>query len=246
MNFNRHAKRFFYLVSASLISLILTCFVSTAYAAFQIDKVRSFLSVNNPIDTFKVTNSGKDNAVDLQGEIMAWTQNNGVDVLKPTTDIILSPPIMHIPPLKTQLIRIGLRTPTPLQVEKTYRFFLQEITKLAPLTQTGVRVKVRLSIPIFVMPTNPSYLLDWNIKNLSGKTLTINVKNVGNVHVQIISANLKTDDGTIVGSSPTKGLYLLAGQNRDIAFTMTNTNVKNVTLNADTDYVPMQANLTLP
>lgn len=246
MNLKNSLKHIRRLVSAPLMSLIFVLLSQSAYATFQIDKVRSFLSANNPIDTFKITNSDTKGAIDLQGQIMAWTQNNGQDILTPSSDLILSPPIVRVAPGKMQLIRVGLRTVTPLQVEKTYRFFLQEITKLAPLEQTGVRVKLRLSIPIFVMPTTPNYLLDWNVKGLNGKQLTINVKNVGNVHVQIGGANLKTDDGATVGTSNTTGFYLLAGQSKDMNFVMTNTGAKNVMLTADTDYVPMQANLTIP
>jgi len=228
--------------------LILSLFIflsTSAFAEFELNKVRSFLSIKNTIDTFKVTNPDKTKVADLQAQISVWTQKDGQDIYTPTTDLIVAPPMMKIPPKKTQLLRVGWRQPTPLLVEKTYRLFLQEITPLKPLEQTGVNVRLRLNIPIFITPAEPLYQLQWQVLSLSGNQLKVGVRNTGNVHVQVLRANLKTADGTVVGANDS-AFTLLAGQGTQIAFNMNNTATKSLQLIADTDYVPMQATITIP
>lgn len=224
---------------------ILCLFSSSVHAEFVVNKIRSTLGIQNPIDNFKVTNPDTKEVAKVQAQINAWTQKNGEDVYTPTNELIVSPPMMNIPPKRTQLLRVGWRQPAPIQIEKAYRLFLQEITPLKPLDTTGVQVRLRLNIPIFIQPTNPTYQLDWTIKSLSGNQLNMNVKDIGNVHMTVQRIQLVNASGQVVGelSNP---FTLLAGQEANIAIPMTNTGTKSLRLIADTDYVPMQANITIP
>lgn len=231
-------------------TLLAFCLLSAipliASAGYDVDKVRMFLSLTRPVDTLKVSNPGVDNKpINLQTQLFSWTQKDGEDAYYPSNDLIVSPPMMRIAPAKTQLLRVGWRAPSPLTTEKAYRIYLQDISSYTPLTETGVRVKVKLGVPIFVLPASPIYKLAWQVKGSSGKSVTLNATNSGNAHVQVISANLTTADGQSVGSY-LGGAYIFPGQSKDITFNMTNTGVKNVVIKVDTDSSPMQSNITLP
>ena len=43
------------------------------------------------------------------GAVLAWSQQDGRDVLSPTNEVLVSPPIATIAPDKEQIIRVGLR-----------------------------------------------------------------------------------------------------------------------------------------
>lgn len=215
-----------------------------AYAGYQLDKVRIYLSQHNSIDTLKVTNP--DNApTNIQAQVYAWTFKDGKEDLAPTTDIIVSPPIMKIPPNRTQLLRVGWRQPAAMATEKMYRLFIMEITPEKPLTQTGVRIRLRLGVPIFVAPANPVYQLNWASAGLRGKKFTVKVTNAGNVHVNLASVNLVTDDNKTIGSYP-GSVYIFPGQSTNIAFTMTDVATKNLNIVAGTDAQVMRSKITLP
>lgn len=246
MNFVRiSAQKKHGLVQRFFLVLALFCIMpSASYAGYQLDKVRIYLSQRNSIDTLKVTNP--DNApTNVQAQVYAWTYKDGKEDLTPTTDIIVSPPIMKIPPNRTQLLRVGWRQPTALITEKMYRLFIMEITPEKPLTQTGVRIRLRLGVPIFVAPTNPVYQLSWTSEGLSGKKFKVKVSNSGNVHVNLASVNLVTDDNKTVGNYP-GSVYIFPGASVSIEFTMTDTATKNLNIVAGTDAQVMRAKITLP
>lgn len=215
-----------------------------AFAAYELNKVRVYLTQQRSIDTLEVNNPG-DAPANLQAQIYAWTNVSGKDDLQPSNEIIVSPPIMKIPPKRKQLLRVGWRKPTALATEKMFRLFVTEITPEKPLTQTGVRIRLRLGIPIFVLPANPVYKLDWVSQGLSGKKFKVKVTNGGNVHINLGIVDLKTDDNKTVGNYP-GSVYIFPGQSATIEFNMTDLATKNLTIQAGTDYQTMQAKITLP
>jgi len=227
-----------------LILLLVT--ISPAYAAYEVDKVRLFLSLSKPVDTLKVSNpGGKDKPVSLQTRLMRWTQKNGQDVYEPSNDLIVSPPMMRIPPKRTQLLRVGWRAPTPIQTEKAYRLYMQDISPFTPLSETGVRVKIKLGVPIFILPAAPIYRLNWKVDSLSGKTLKMTANNVGNTHVQVAFATLTAPDNHKVGNY-SGGAYIFPGESKQLTFTMTDTSIKNLKMSVDTDSAPMQVDIRIP
>ncbi|HTM63534.1 MAG TPA: fimbria/pilus periplasmic chaperone [Gammaproteobacteria bacterium] len=235
----------FLLIKEILYGVILYLFTAQfVFAGYQLDKVRIYLSQNNSIDTLKVTNP--DNTpTNVQAQVYAWTIKDGKDDLTPTSDIIVSPPIMRIPPNRTQLLRVGWRQPTPLATEKMFRLFIMEITPEKPLTQTGVRIRLRLGVPIFIAPANPVYQLNWSSQGLSGNKFKVKASNTGNVHVNIASADLVTDDGKTVGNFP-GSTYVFPGQSADIIFNMTEVASKNLNIVAATDGQLIRSKITLP
>lgn len=93
----------------------------------------------------------------LQARIYRWSQSGNEDVLVPTSDIIMSPPIATILAGGSQTLRLLLRPGVKADTdrERHYRILLDEI----PAASTGparVSFAMRSSIPVFVMPPKPS------------------------------------------------------------------------------------------
>lgn len=98
--------------------------------------------------TLTVTNrSGQ--SVPVQIRAFAWDQAGGADHLTPTTDLMVSPPIVEIGPGVPQVIRLVLRHPA-VQAEQAFRIIVDQIPP--PGAPGTVRIALRLSIPVFAEP----------------------------------------------------------------------------------------------
>lgn len=225
-------------------SLTLLTLSPAANASYIIDKVNVNLSQRQFIDTLKITNPMQKPA-DIQTQVVTWTQSGGKEVYAPTSDLIVSPPIMKIAPKRTQLLRVGWRSPAPIQVEKAYRLFLQEITPNINNEANTVRVKLRMGLPVFIAPSNPVYQLVWSSARRSGNSVTITATATGNAHVQLTGATLTTSNGDVVGES--KGsLYLFPKESAPITFTLTKPASGTLTLIAQTDIKTMKTTIAIP
>jgi fimbrial chaperone protein len=49
-------------------------------------------------------------------QLFAWSQDAGQDILQPTTDLLVSPPVFTVQPGQSQLLRIALRGAPILRV----------------------------------------------------------------------------------------------------------------------------------
>src|SRR5690606_41692519 len=79
-------------------------------------------------------------------------QRHNEHVLEPRREVLLAPPIFTIPPGETQTLRIGLRrSPDPNQ-QLSYRLLLHELPPPLPEGFQGLRMAMRMSLPVFVTP----------------------------------------------------------------------------------------------
>lgn len=118
----------------------------------------------------------------FQIDVLLWTQADGDDILTPSTDIIVSPSIFEARPGRTQIIRAALASGvTAGDAERSYRFLLREVLlEDAPAAQ-GLRIRLDMSMPIFVRASaTASAQL---VARRNGASLT--VANEGAAHVRI-------------------------------------------------------------
>ena len=129
-----------------------------------------------------VTNRGA-NQTAVQVRPFAWDQNSGEDRLVPTRDLLVSPPIAKIDPGRTQTVRILLRKPAQTK-EDLYRIFFDEIP--ADLPSNGVRVALRISIPVFALPPHPVKRdLKYQLAAATPAEADLLVSNSGSRHVRV-------------------------------------------------------------
>lgn len=198
---------------------VLTSTVAFA-GGLQLEPVRVTLTPAHPTAALTVRNAG-DAPMVVQLRPTAWAQRNGQDAYAPTRELLATPPIFTLAPGATQVVRVGLRRAPDPRRELTYRLYLQEVP--GPVSGTarghGLRVLLRLGVPVFVAPPGAAPQLEWRAeRRADGVRLTF--ANAGNAHVQIADLAVATakDDKPLFARP--LGAYVLAGESRYWDFAM--------------------------
>lgn len=165
--------------------------------------------------TIELRNRG-DAPVTIQARPYLWSQALDEDVLTPTSEVILSPPIFTIPAGATQTMRLMLRRDArtdPAQ-DRSYRLLLDEVP--AAGARTGqVAVTLRMSVPVFAATVRSSPALAWEATRSPGGEVVLTATNTGGAYVRVNGVEATLGDGsqatvTARGKSP----YVLAGARR--------------------------------
>jgi fimbrial chaperone protein len=161
----------------------------------------------------RVQNQGEE-AITIQLQMLAWSQENGRDVLTPTRDILATPPLFRLEPKQEQTVRVGLRRRPDAQSELTYRLLFEEVLPPAKPEFKGVRIALNISVPVFVAPTAPATPQPrWRlVRTASGMDLTLS--NSGNTHLQMSAIRLYPAQGDKALSSLEGNFYVLPGLSR--------------------------------
>lgn len=182
--------------------------------SFRIRPTRLIFSAQQRTQSFSVVNP-TDAPVVVQLSMKAWSQQQGEDVYTDSRDLLVTPPIITVPPGATQTVRAGLRKPPDAAQERTYRLIAHEVPTPSSTGVPQIQVVLRLSLPVFVLPRAPVKMnLRWRTENTSNGGTHLHLHNDGNSHVQVHQVRLVTADHTEV---PVKleGLnYVLPGQTK--------------------------------
>jgi len=181
--------------------------------SFNVSPVRVELTAKERTQALTVRNQGDQPAV-VQVQLFAWSQEAGQDILQPTTDLLVSPPVFTVQPGQSQLLRIALRgAPDPAR-QLSYRAILQEVP---PQTREGgpaLQVALRISLPVFVEPPiEAKPALEWQAEIAEDGKLKLSAHNGGNAHIQLANFKLSNSTGAELVSEQQVS-YILAGQTR--------------------------------
>lgn len=188
---------------------------ATAVAgSFQVNPIRIELGKGATNAVIKVRNDG-DEAVVIQASVLAWTQSNGQDAYTPTTEALVTPPVMTVAPGAEQVVRVGLRRGPDPQRELAYRVFLQEVAPPPKPGFSGLQVALRVGLPVFVAPVAPaSRQLEWSARIAPNGTVMLTARNTGNAHVQVTDVGLSAPGGEPVAHESSL-VYVLAAQTHE-------------------------------
>lgn len=188
---------------------------ATAWAgSFQVSPVNPTLSSLQPVAALTVHNTGADPTV-IQVEALAWSQAGGVDTYTPAPEILASPPIFTLPKGGTQVIRVGSRQPPDAQGERSYRLFLREIPPPAKPGFKGLRMALRVSLPLFIQPNTPAApALKW-LASTDGDHVRIRVTNQGHGHARLSAFKLLADATREPLPMSGETVYVLPGATRE-------------------------------
>lgn len=205
---------------AAIFSLSLLFLANFSLAAgFSVSPIMVNLSADKKVVSLKVHNSSNQPTA-VQAELMDWRQQDGTDIHQVVTrDLLVSPPIFTISPGETQVIRVGLRRPIDLKQELSYRLFLQEIPPAISDNFQGLRVVMRVGLPVFVEPaqvrTNAD--LKWKIRQSNTSDLILHTENQGNGHAKVTELRLKLPNGQELVQRG--NFYILPGSQREWSIT---------------------------
>src|SRR5690606_24384300 len=187
-------------LALAALALLLSVAEGAGAGNFSVSPVRAELSIQQRVAALRVHNGGSE-PVAIQAEAMAWRQRGNEDVLEPSREVLVTPPIFTIPPGETQTLRIGLRrSPDPNQ-QLSYRLLLHELPPPLPEGFQGRRMAMRMSLPVFVTPAAgaASPELAWRASRTASGELRLSARNHGTGHAQITTLTLGRDNGQQIG-----------------------------------------------
>jgi fimbrial chaperone protein len=195
--------------------------------SFEVNPIRVDLSPTVRSVALSVRNGGAD-AMVVQVSVSAWSQEDGKDILTPTNEVLVSPPIATIAPDGEQIIRVGLRRAPDAKRELSYRIFLQEVPPPPKPGFQGLVVALRVGLPIFVQPRQgpAKATLVWNAELRTGNTIHLKLENQGTGHIQISTVELFLPSEKEAIAEQSGLAYVLPGQAREWGLKLRHTGVK--------------------
>jgi fimbrial chaperone protein len=200
--------------SQAVLGLALLILANAALAgSFGVSPIRVTLTLQQPAGMLTVSNQSDEETV-VQLQANAWSQQDGADVLEPSSDLIAVPPLFTLAPGGSQVVRVGLRRPPTAKGELTYRLLLREVPPPPAEDFTGLQVALNLSLPVFVLPPGSAQPeLRGDLVRTGDGGVELQLANAGDAHVQLQQFALTNPGGSVL-NSPALSVYLLPGQSR--------------------------------
>lgn len=199
-----------------LAAVIAWCCLSSSAAptsSLEISPVSVNLVAGQNVKVIEVRNRGG-SAVAIQIRAFAWSQSGDSDVLAPTKDLILSPPIFTVPAGASQTIRLLLRAKGGTG-ERSYRLLVDEVpSPHAERNQVGIAFRISMPV-IAAAAAPPSRSLGWRAQRGPNNQIRVSAVNTGNVYDKVHAIAVTLPDGSqpkIVSSGDNP--YLLPGAQR--------------------------------
>lgn len=197
----------------AFLGLLTLCAGSQSLAgAFSVSPVRVFLEPRDRAAALTLVN-GADAEVVLQADVMRWSQDtDGQDRLEPSDDLLVSPPILKLPPRSRQVVRLARLIAPDLQRQQTYRLLLREVPDLRPTAEQGARLPITLVLSIPVFLGAPAAQSDVHCELHARQPPQVTCRNQGRAHAQVRELSL-LQEGRTLGRFE-GAVYLLPGSQR--------------------------------
>ncbi len=175
---------------------ILLLFTNQTYAAANLGiwPLKVSLSPENKTGTVHITNKGT-KSVNIQIFAKTWDMDaNGKFVETDTGNFVFFPRLATIAPKEDKAIRVGYNGSFPA-LEKPYRLYVEELAIIKKPTQqskyvsAGVQMLLKLSVPLFVMPSANSPKPQMEITATGG--LQVGIRNHGTHNILLTKGNVE-------------------------------------------------------
>lgn len=130
--------------------------------------------------------NASDHSLYGQLRVFKWEQRQGEDVLSPTQALVASPPILRIPPGGQQVVRIVRLTDSAAR-EDSYRILVDEIPDPDTAPRSGIVIRMRYSVPVFVdngLTVADGPRLSWTLLR-GARDWRLRVENTGALHARL-------------------------------------------------------------
>lgn len=178
------------LFTASLLMLLGLWVHMGSALAFQVRPVRVDLGARQAAAQLVVSNPTA-RAMLIQADAFNWTQAGDKDQLDPSSNLIVNPPIFELAPGAQQVVRVGLRRPAEAGEEVAYRVWLTQVATPGDVTDAGVQMLLRVSLPVFV--TGAGHGAPQAVWQRDGADGALALSNSGTRHVHVRELRLVAD-----------------------------------------------------
>jgi fimbrial chaperone protein len=130
--------------------LVATCLMTADASAGSLRVAPVLLDVASgaATTTLRVWNTDKA-PVKIQVRVYRWTRDGNEDVLTPTKDVVVSPPLSSLKPGGENLIRIVRVADAPVSGREAYRVLVDQLPDPKAHRAGVVSVLVRHAIPLY-------------------------------------------------------------------------------------------------
>ena len=143
------------MLAGSLLGLAVAAQAASAKGHLQARPTMLELAPGAAAGRMTLANTG-DEPVPAQVRVYAWIQKDGADVLVPTTDVVLSPPIVSVPAGGEQLVRFVRQGKQSGQRDLAYRIVVDELPGKPNSRDAAVGILMRYVLPLFVRSAEAS------------------------------------------------------------------------------------------
>jgi len=182
---------------------------SAAAGSFSLAPIRIEMDKGRATGVVTLHNDA-DVPVTIQIEAVAWTQPEDGDRYVPTHDLIVTPPVFVVPPKSDQIVRVARRPAADTGSEIPYRLFFQEVPDTTPQSGTGLRIALRVGVPVFVAAAGAAPDLAFAAEMAADGSVAITAANHGRAHVQVTDFEVRAENGVALGAV-SGSRYLLPG-----------------------------------
>lgn len=156
-------------------------------------------------------------------------------------DLVATPIVLNLAPGETRVIRVGLRSQSPFDTERSYRVFVREIPSSFD-GGMGLQFAVRIGVPVFVPPAGEKLMtvsagpdLSWRwVPDVQG-CVGVQISNPTLRHERVLSAELLSRSGEVLWRS-SEPAYVLAWSRRTLTPDLCPPSIKeSVTLRLNMD-----------
>lgn len=180
-----------------------------AAGSFSINPVSLAVAPNRTTTSASLANGGTE-PVSVRVLVYRWTQEDGVDVRRETTDVIVSPPIFTLAPGAAQLVRMGVKD---RRAGESFRVVFEEISRPEPVGNM-VQVALRLDLPLHVEAADGAPDLTWQAWRGESGAMVLEAVNTGTRHQRVLAIHRLEADETMAALSEETGVVLPAGSRR--------------------------------
>lgn len=134
-------------------------------------------------------------AADVQVRVFRWIQENGVERLEPTRDVVASPPAAKVQAGKDYVVRLVRVSKRPVAGEESYRLLVDQLPSRAKSRNGTIKLLVRHSLPVFFAdPATDESSVKWSVAR-SGDDVVVSATNTGGRRVRVSALSLKDEQG---------------------------------------------------
>lgn len=159
-----------------------------------------------------IRNTG-DDPLTIQVDAYRWSQKGNRDQTEPAENLMIVPPIATVRPGGSQLVRFALRG-VSREREHAFRLHYREVPEAPREGFFGVSTVVKLDVPLFVAPENPSREVEWQVEpGQPDSTIRVTAHSRGNRFARFARLAVFRSDGTLLAEQGGP-MYLLGGVTR--------------------------------
>ena len=183
-------------IATALFASVVVCAACAPAGAgsLHVEPVLVDITAPGAASTVTLRNEGT-TPIDAQIRVFKWSIVNGKEELRPTDDVVASPPSVTLTPKGQYVARIVRVSKQPVIGEESYRLMVDQLPDLAQQKNGAVNLMVRYSIPVFFGAANKKNpTVAWSVA-AKGDKVTLTVHNSGERRLRISALSLRDGSG---------------------------------------------------